>query len=375
VAIVGVSDIPSRVAVRDRSLEEMIFEVAQSALRDAKLSIEDVDTVVISANDQRDGRVISSMVTAGAVGAVGRDLTTIPSAGEHAFIYAYLRLRAGLSRVVLALAWSKPSEGVDPAHAELVSAEPFYLRPIGMNDTIAAALHAAAYRRRFPIDDVSIAGTVVDRYDRAIRNPRAGVIDPVTTDDVLTSPLVAWPLRRLELPAMRDGAFGAVLTGEPLEHDMQPAWIRSIGWAADAYELGARDLSHMRAVADAADRAYAAASIDDPARQVDVVEVQELSSIGAVAACRALRLGPSDEPATPSGSRTIVNPSGGSLPSSPPHAAGFARVVEAALQVQGRAGPVQVTPTPATAVACGIAGFAGQLASVFVLANTPGRER
>lgn len=117
-----------------RSLEEMIFGVAHDALADAGLSQAEVDGVVLSGNDQSDGRVISCMTSAGPAGGVDKDVTMIASSGEHALVYGWLRLRSGQGDTVLVIGWGKPSEGVDPDFAELVSAEPYVLRAIGMNE-------------------------------------------------------------------------------------------------------------------------------------------------------------------------------------------------------------------------------------------------
>ena len=68
------------------SLEELLFEVTQSALSDAGLTIEDIDGIVVASNDQMDGRAISVMAASGSVGGVGRDILSTPSAGEHAFV-------------------------------------------------------------------------------------------------------------------------------------------------------------------------------------------------------------------------------------------------------------------------------------------------
>src|SRR6185312_5459199 len=157
--------------VDDKSLEEMIFDGAQRTVADAGLTLDDVDAVVVSGTDQVDGRVISVMVTSGAAAGVGRDLTMIASSGEHALIYGYLRLLAGQGRNVLVLGWGKPSESIAPDHAQLVAAEPFILRPTGMNDTVDAALQASA------IEHARSSGRAVEQRD-----------------------FTCWPLAREDLP-------------------------------------------------------------------------------------------------------------------------------------------------------------------------------
>ncbi len=59
-----------------------------------------------------------------------------------------------------------------------------------------------------------------------------------------------------------------------------------------------------------------------------------------------------------------VNPSGGNLFADPGNASGFLRILQAAQQVRGTAGAVQVHPRPRTALAAAVHGFAGQGAAV-----------
>ena len=78
-----------------RSLEESIYAVTQAALRDAGVSIEDIEGIVIAGNDQLDGRAISVMAASGSVGGVDRDILSTPSAAEHAFVLGTLRIASG----------------------------------------------------------------------------------------------------------------------------------------------------------------------------------------------------------------------------------------------------------------------------------------
>src|SRR3954453_11228533 len=88
---IGVAVMP-RVSGERQSLEELQYEATQLALRDAGITIEDIDGIVVAANDQYDGRAISIMMASGAVGGVDRDILSTPSAGEHAFVMGALRV-------------------------------------------------------------------------------------------------------------------------------------------------------------------------------------------------------------------------------------------------------------------------------------------
>jgi len=307
-----------------RSLEEMIFQASRAVLERAGLDRAALDGVVLSGNDQVDGRVISCMTSAGPAGGVGLDVTMIASSGEHALVYGYLRLLSGQGRTVLVVGWGKPSESVHPDFAELVSAEPYVLRAVGMNDTLAAALQASTW--------ATDGGPPGDGF-------------------------VSWPLDRDELPARCDGVYAAVLAVDgAFEPGRELAWIHGAGWATDRYEMGARDIRAQTALAAARDQVAA-------------------TGCGPAGWTGAEIAGPS-EPAVAAATGTLGLPDGaavnasGSLASAPApaHVAGLARMLAAAGSVgRGKAG----TGPPAVAAGIGLNGFAGQGATVMVF----GEER
>jgi hypothetical protein len=319
---VAVLALHSDVVAREerRSLEEMIFAASSAALAAAGLGRADLDGVVLSGNDQVDGRVISCMPSAGPAGGVDLDVTMIASSGEHALVHGYLRLLAGQGDNVLVVGWAKPSESVHPDFAELVAAEPYVLRAVGMNDTIAAALQASTWTS-------------------------TGGPDPGST--------VSWPLAGDDLPARGDAVFAAVLAVEgSFEPGREVAWVRGAGWSTDRYELGARDLAEQTALirATAHLRACGAPGVERWAG----VEIAAPSE-PAVRAARAT-LGLADT--------VPVNASGG-LAQRPAasHVAGLARLFAAAEAV-GR-------DEQDVVAGIGMNGFAGQGATVMVFGRGP----
>lgn len=358
VAAVGAYATPARRQVLDRSLEEMVFEASKGALGDAGLGIEDIDAVMLSTSDQVEGRIIESMVTNGPAGGVGRDVTTLASAGEHAFVYGYLRLRAGQARRVLVVVWSKESESTNPAHPDLLSSEPFLLRPLGMRSVVAAGLQASAYAARHGLEAEAVDALRDARWQASAQaNEQLGGGGPGGSGEI-----AAWPLTKEDLPRGCDVACAVVMaTADAVTEDQTPAWIDGVGWVTERYDLGARDLTRFEALEAAARMALNGRSAAD----TGVVEVQEISTVGAFAACEALGLAePGQGARAARGSSPAINPSGGNLPANPGNAAGFMRLLHAAQQVRGRAGQVQLDPRPRTAVGAALHGFAGQGAAV-----------
>jgi len=307
-----------------RNLEEMIFDATTDALTKAGLTIEDIDAIVLSGNDEVDGRVISIMASSGPSGSVGRDSTMIASAADHALVYAYLRIRAGQSRRVLTVGWAKPSEGVDPYHAELMEAEPYILRNVGMNHTVAAALQASV-----------LANAPA---------PTAGV--------------VAWPLTDKDLPKRGDAVYALVLAADgEFPAGTELAWVLDCGWATVTYELGERDLSDF-----------------EPLR-LALAQLSKRGSTGDPASWPAVEIGADSEPAVQAVADLLglpntatVNASGGLADViSSPHVIGLGRMVAAIEAVSQPSGP-QV------AAGIGFHGFAGQGATVAVFSKKKGNK-
>src|ERR1700731_4467876 len=103
-AVVGCAIRPA-ITGRDRSLEEIIYDISQGALADAGLTIDDIDGIVVGCNDQFDGRAISVMMASGPAGGVDRDILSTPSSSQHAFILGALRGAPGQFRTQLVVGW------------------------------------------------------------------------------------------------------------------------------------------------------------------------------------------------------------------------------------------------------------------------------
>lgn len=364
-AVIGISQVGYAAAIGDRTLEELIFEAAPSALADAGLAWRELDSVVIAASDLIDGRVISSMVTAGAAGGYMKDLITVASSGEHALLLAYLRLRSGLFETSLVIGWSKCSEAPIPL-VERLSLDPFYGRHLGLDGLVAAALQASAYRLSFGVSEKAAARVVVKNRANGVRNPHAERRRAVTEDEVLASRLVAWPLKALETPPLSDGVCALVLASAERARALRrpAAWVRGIGWASETYWREPEALAASPAFRAAAERAYAMAGISAPARQITVAEVYDATPYHELMAYEGLRFcGPGEGQHLVGNPSVAVNPSGGVISANPAFASGLVRVAEAALQAMGRAGERQVRgATVALAHAAG--GLAGQAHTV-----------
>jgi len=344
-----------------QSLEELLFEVSQAALRGAGLSIEDIEGIVVASNDQMDGRAISVMAASGSVGGVGRDILSTPSAAEHAFVMGALRIASGQYRTQLVVSWSPTEAGSQP-EVERLGADPYFHRRLPLDDLSAYALQATALAAKAP-GVTEIANAISERQGAGER------------PDAAPPAFRRWPLTSRMTPPPTTGAVAIVLGSESfaVPRGGRVAWVRGMNWATETDFLGDRDLSTAPALETAARGAYAEAGIGSPRESIQVAEVSDATPYQQLLALEALGISDrrewaSDvkEGAFDFGSDLKINPSGGVRATNAVFCNGLVRIAEAANQVMGRAGAHQVAGVR-TALAHAASGFAMQYQTVVVL--------
>ena len=186
-----------------------------------------------------------------------------------------------------------------------------------------------------------IAAAAVKSRRCGSRNPLAQFRTPVTVEEVLGSPTVAGPLKRLMCSSFTDGAAAAVLTtgkqrGAPR---VRASVLRS----------GYGELEYHDRLSDSAEEAWKVSGVGP--LDIDVVELHDATSAEELYALEALGFFPAGEAgvATEAGDTdlggrgTCVNPSGGLLSRGHPlGATGVCQVVELVHQLRGTATGRQV---------------------------------
>ncbi len=352
---------------RTRSLEEIMYDTGQMALADAGITIDDIDGIVVAANDQFDGRAISVMMASGPTGGVDRDILSTPSASEHAFILGALRVASGLFRTQLVMAWS-PTEVSSMAEAQRLGTDPYYHRSLPLDELSAHALQAGALEHAVSgARDAAIAVAAKNRRQGDLANP-----GPRAPNGKLR-----WPIQPDMTTEPVTGAVALVLATPHFVAErgaQNPAWVRGLGWATDAAWLGDRDLTRAPALEEAARQAYEAAGLGPDA--IDLAEITDATPYAELLAWEALGLAPRSEWAAAArdgrfaaGGRLPVNLSGGVITYNPVFCTGMIRIAEIANQVRGKAGAHQ-HPNARIGLAAAGSGFAMQYQAAVIL----GRE-
>ncbi|OKH98030.1 lipid-transfer protein [Streptomyces sp. CB02923] len=343
---------------------------ARAALADAGLEWADVQSVV-GAGTVRGGYPghVAGAAFARALGWQGARVTSVYAAcasGAQAIASARAQILAGLADVVLVVgADAAPKGFFTPAGGDRPD-DPDWLRFRLLGATNPAYFGLYARRRMALYGDTAddFAQVKVKNAAAGAANPYARYRKPVTAAEVAASPVVADPLRLLDICATSDGGAALVLCG--LDHARRrgvpdPVRIRAVSTGTPRYprtDLDLPDIATDSAAAvpepPAAFRPSVAAAAYEEAGlgpdDLSLAEVYDLSTalelqwyedLGLCAEGGGAKL--LREGTTALGGRLPVNPSGGlaSFGEAVP-AQAIAQVCELTWQLRGRAGARQV---------------------------------
>lgn len=357
----GVAIHPAADRIDNLRLEEMAYWTAHAALNDAQIDHRDVDHVTLAASDEIDARGISSMLMAAPSGAYLKDEMRVTDSGLTALHLGAMRAAAGDLQLGLVVSWNQSSVGPLEDIGRM-RAEPFFLRPIGLNFAIADGLFAEAMAQHRGVSEDAVLERVQLRMADAARNPRAVRRGLRSAADIANSPLLAYPLRAGHRAPVTDGAVAMVLaSGEWLRAHPQKrplARIAGAEWMVDRYQFDEERLSGLKIFQDTLRNVLARAGLSG-VDAVDVIEFEAQSAWVDVALEQAMNAGGS----------VAINPSGGAWAQNPYFCTGLVNAAEAVLQVSGRAGPNQVAGAR-LALAHGSSGFAQQTHGFVVMEGT-----
>ncbi len=367
------------------SYGEMIWEVVEKVIRKTGLVFEAqeregkrpfIDKIISCSEDYWQGRTISDCLYHLEMGALGMDVTKVAGDGAFAFYHAFISILSGKHDIILVVAYRKESE-TNRTVIENAAFDPIYLRPLGIDFLMAAAMQANRYLHKYGISERQCAEVVVKNRKNAFVNPYAQAPMELTVRDVLDSEMLSYPIKRLDCKPISDGACAVILAREDRAKSLtaRPIWIAGVGNCYDAHNPGDRDLSDCLSLEMAATKAYEMAGIKNPSEEIHVAEIseeysyQELLWMEGLGLCgRGQAGGLVEQGATGIDGPMPINPSGGLLSGNPSGVAGLVRIAEVFLQLRGEAGRRQI-PQAETALAHGFYGQNGQAHCVSILRN------
>jgi acetyl-CoA C-acetyltransferase len=347
-----------------RALEtgkELSYYAASAALDSAGLRRQDVQAVVMAtAPDAFDGiHMKGEYLSDGAGGWRKPYLRAYVGGGSGVFsiISGWSMVASGLFDIVLVVAEEKMSPTQPHPQAAFITIFDHTIeRPLGPNLLWIFALEQTRYMHTYGIRNEDIALVSVKNKHNALGHPAAQLGADLTVKEVLASEVVAWPVHRLMVSPVSDGAAAIVLASEDVAKRIspRPVWVEGVGWSLDTSYWGNRDLAYPRYVEDAARMAYEMAGITEPRKQIDVVEPYDPFAYKELHHLEGLLL--ADRGKAPEDLANGRFDRDGELPSSPSGgllgvgnpiaAAGLMKICELFWQLRGEAGPRQVPNNP-----------------------------
>jgi acetyl-CoA C-acetyltransferase len=347
--------------------KELAWEAARAALDSCQLTLADVDAVCLtSAPDAFVGVHMKGEYLSDGAGGFGKPfIRTYVGGGSGVFtaIQGWYTVASGMFDVALLVAEEKMSSTQPhPQGAFLTIFDNILERPLGPNLLWIFALEMNRYMSAYGLDKRDIASVAVKNKRNAAGHPAAllGQAD-ITVDDVLASEVLAWPVQRLDVSPISDGAVAVVVASEDVAKRItdRPVWIEGVGWNLDTTYWTNRDLVYPEYVENAARMAYDMAGVKEPRKEIHVVEPYDPFDYKELHHLEGLLL--FDKGKAPEAARDGVLDRDGDLPSCPSGgllgvgnpiaAAGLMKVAELFWQLRGEAGARQVPGTPERGVA------------------------
>jgi acetyl-CoA acetyltransferase len=228
VAIVGVDESDAIGVVPSKSTMQLHAESARNALRDAGLSVNDVDGLFTAG--------VSTLEVGEYLG-IEPHYTDNTSVGGSSFVihvgHATTAIAAGLCSVALISHGQSGRSRIGmPPRAETGQMpqgqfeEPFGIpRPAG-----AYALACTRHMHQYGTTSEQLAEIAVATRKWAALNPKAFFRDPITVDDVLGSRLISYPFHLLDCCLVTDAGGAVVLTSAERARDCRSTPISVLGF-------------------------------------------------------------------------------------------------------------------------------------------------
>ena len=380
VGIIGIGQTVHSSHREDVNQPEMIHEAVKLALKDAGMTMADVDCVIhgnMELFEMIHQPDMWHVIGDGAWGKPGFRLTTGGTTGATLVCAADSLVASGLHDVVLAIGFEKLEEGHTTGGITNM-ADPLWGRELQTG--ALTGMTADAMIEEFGAERAKYAAmkhrVIMDRH--AMLNPyahrRFGFTDDMIPAMVANVPPLVGELLLVHMCSQSDGACAMIFASEEIARKRcpNPAWVvdHITVHREETFNLfgNVEEITTMRY---AAKNLFERNGITDPRRQIDVFEMYDPSSWWGLDWIREfymlegdehLKMVENDEIGI-NGS-TPLNPSGGVVASNPIGATAMLRVAEAALQIRRTAGGHQIKKDVNLALA---SGFGGTLWTVLVL--------
>ncbi len=293
VAIIGVGN--SKFGVRnDVNVTELAFEAVKPSIDNAGVDTKDIEFVTVGTVGAGAWyeEPLPAVVVAEYCGLTKAGLARIEAAcasSSAAFFAAYSAVASGQVDVAMAVGLEKMREVDTPTAVELIGRGGYYLwefHNFGLTFPGYYALHATAHMAKYGTTEEDLAAVAVKNHKYASMNPVAHLQNKITIDDVLSSMVIASPLKLYDCCPLTDGASSVIVATEEKVKELKvdtPIWVAGLGFSSGTANLSKRpDYVGLQAAVIAGQMAYKKAGVT--ADQIDLAEVHDCFTIAEIMA-------------------------------------------------------------------------------------------
>jgi acetyl-CoA C-acetyltransferase len=293
VAIIGVGN--SKFGNRsDVNVAELAFEAVQPSLVDAGISAKEVEFVALGSAGAGAWyeELLPAVVVSEYCGLTKAGLVRCEAAcasGSAAFQTAYATIASGQAEITMALGVEKMREIDSPTAMEWIGRAGYYLwefHNFGITFPGYYALHANAHMAKYGTTEEDLALVAVKAHKYGSMNPKAHLQNKITVDDVLSSMVIASPLKLFDCCPLTDGSASVILASEEKVKELKietPVWVAGIGYSSGTANLTKRaNFVGLEASVLASQRAYKAAGVTPD--QLEVAAVHDCFTIAEIMA-------------------------------------------------------------------------------------------
>lgn len=377
-AIVGVADAVSPTGELEGTTRALEVRMIREALDDAGLTIDDVDAV-FSNNSVGWAPTLELAEYLGISPRWTDSTNTGGSSFEIHVEHAAAAIALGLCDVAVVVYAATPRSSFKRGTGGWGSrqlaggATPMaeWEMPYGLRMPLGAyALAASRHLHEYGTTSEQLAQIAVDTRRWAALNPRARLREPITVDDVLSSPMEATPLHKLDCCLVTDGAGAVVLTSATRARMLRrpPVLVLGTGTCHTHAMISQMPDLTITGAAVSGPLAFDAAGLSPS--DVDVVELYDSFTITVLLLLEDLGFCPKGEGGRyvadgvlAPGGALPANTTGGGLCYTHPGQFGIFLLVEATRQLRGECGERQVADAE-VAVAHGSGGVLSAMSTI-----------
>ncbi len=367
--IVGAFEHPTRKAP-DKTVAQLHAECARGALADAGLTLQDVDGYFCAG----DAPGLGPLSMADYLGLKPRHVDSTDTGGSSYLVHvshAAQAIAAGKCNVALITLAGRPrsesSSGTQPRNFGPHLPDAPFEAPFGPVTVNMYAMVAMRHMHDWGTTAEQLAWIKVAASHHAQHNPHAMLRELVTVDDVLASPMIADPLRRLDCCVVSDGGGALVVARPEIARSLKRPLVHLLGAgeAVKGLAAGQIDLSYS-AAAWSGPAAFAEAGVRPSDIQYasiydsfTITVLMQLEDLGFCKKGEGGRFVADGNLISGVGKLPFNTDGGGLCNNHPANRGGITKVIEAVRQLRGESHPAVQVPDCALALAQGIGGLLG----------------